>query len=317
MKIISKMKLPVAFYRDDVAHVDDLLARCTFATGPLDLAVSGGADSVGMTLLAVAAGREVALHHVNHHLRPESNEDAELVRDLARDLGVSVTVYDVEVDSASNVESNARTARRAVLPPGTATGHTMDDLAETMLLNMLWGAGLDGLSPMVGDPTKPLLALRRAEVLDFVRASGRPYVLDPTNDDQRLRRNAVRHELLPAMVRVSGRDVVPILARQADIVAEERAWLDQLATADAARSLGEVDCRELQEWSVARVRRWLRAQLRSADRGDGTHPPSAAEIDRALAVVRGEVVATELSGGRRLARSGQHLTVHDNPPTTL
>ena len=63
----------------------------------------------------------------------------------------------------ANFEARARAERRRALPAGALTGHTMDDLAETVLLNMMRGAGVDGLSPMVNDPTKPLRDLRRSE----------------------------------------------------------------------------------------------------------------------------------------------------------
>ena len=86
----------------------------------------------------------------------------------------------------------------------------MDDLAETVLLNMMRGAGVDGLSPMVDDPTKPLRDLRRSEVHDFVAASGYVARHDESNDDLAFRRNRVRHQLLPLMCDVAERDVVPV-----------------------------------------------------------------------------------------------------------
>jgi tRNA(Ile)-lysidine synthase len=185
----------------------------------------------------------------------------------------------------------------------------MDDLAETVLLNMLRGAGLDGLSPMVNDPTKPLRDLRRAELHDYVNASAFVPVHDETNDDLAFRRNRVRHELIDVLDDVAGRDVVPILARQAGLLYDERAWLDELARDDDAVTLEDADCRLLRTWPRARLRRWLRARLRAPDEGDGSHPPSADEVERALAVVDGDVVAMELSGGRRLSRRAQHLTL--------
>jgi tRNA(Ile)-lysidine synthase len=185
----------------------------------------------------------------------------------------------------------------------------MDDLAETVLLNMLRGAGLDGLSPMVNDPTKPLRDLRRRSLHEFVDST--PYVAlhDETNDSPAFRRNRVRHELMGLLDDVAGRDVVPILARQAALLHDERRWLDELARDDEAVSLEDADCRVLRTWPRARLRRWLRVQLRGVDQGDGSHPPSASEIERAIDVVDGEAVATELSGGRRLSRKDQHLTM--------
>jgi len=287
---------------------EELLAKCAFpaAEGVVALAVSGGPDSVGMALLAHAAGLSLHLHHVNHHLRADSDLDAELVVALAASLGVPVSVHDVQLEAGGNVESRARAARRAVLPADALTGHTMDDLAETVLLNLLWGAGLDGLSPMTRDTTKPLLQLRRAELRAYVEASGQPFIEDPTNRDETLRRNAVRHRIIPALAEIGERDIVPIVARQAWLVAEERAWLDEIVAADVALELHEIDCRELQTWPAARLRRFLRAKLTSAD-PDGTHAPSLDEVERVLKVVRGEVVATEISGGRRVARKDQFL----------
>jgi tRNA(Ile)-lysidine synthase len=195
------------------------------------------------------------------------------------------------------------------MPTGVLTGHTMDDLAETVLLNMLRGAGLDGLSPMVNDPSKPLRDVRRMALHEFVGESSFVAVHDETNESPDYRRNRVRHELMAMLDDVAGRDVVPILARQAVLLFDERTWLDELARDDRAVTLGDADCRELRTWPRARLRRWLRVQLRAADQGDGSHPPSADEVERAIEVVRGDVVATELSGGRRLSRGGQHLTL--------
>ena len=97
----------------------------------------------------------------------------------------------------------------------------MDDLAETVLLNMIRGAGLDGLSPLVNDPTKPLLGLRRAALAALVAERGlRAH--DESNDDLSFRRNRVRHQLMPLLKDVAERDVVPLLARQADVLFDDR-----------------------------------------------------------------------------------------------
>jgi tRNA(Ile)-lysidine synthase len=272
-----------------------------------DLAVSGGPDSLGLLLLALEAGLVVTVHHVDHHARPTSSRDADHVEEICQRLKVGFVRHDVVVDTGTNFEARARSARRAALPTGALTGHTMDDLAETVLLNMMRGAGLDGLSPMVNDPTKPLRDLRRAALHDYVATSSFVALHDETNDDPAFRRNRVRHELMAKLDDVAGRDVVPILARQAALVFDERVWLDELAVDDRALTLEAADCRVLRTWPRARLRRWLRTQLRTPDAGDGAHPPSADEVERAIAVVEGDVVAMELSGGRRLSRREQHL----------
>jgi len=291
------------------SNAKTLLLECHFPepATPVDLAVSGGPDSLGLLLLALEARLVVTVHHVDHHARPTSASDAEYVRALSTSLGAGFVRHDVVVELGGNFEARARSARRQAMPSGVMTGHTMDDLVETVLINMLRGGGLDGMSPMVDDPTKPLRDVRRSQLHGFVDASGHRALHDETNDSADFQRNRVRHELVALMDDVAGRDVVPVLARQARLMHDERVWLDELGASDV--SLREADCRELRTWPAARLRRWLRVQLRSVDRGDGQHPPSADEVQRCLDVVRGTVVATELSGGRRLSRSGQHLTL--------
>ena len=276
----------------------------------VDLAVSGGPDSLGMLLLALDAQLKVHAHHVDHHARATSGDDAAAVVAMCAALEVELTVHDVDVAPGANFEARARSARRRVLPAGVMTGHTMDDLAETVIVNMLRGAGVDGLSPMVDDPTKPLRDVRRSAVHEYVASSGFEPVHDESNDSPDFRRNRVRHEVMPLLCEVAERDVVPLLARQAALMFDERRWLDELAGSQAA--ISDVDCRELRTWPVARLRRWLRLQLRSDDTGDGAHPPTADEVERAIAVVRGEVVATELGGGRRLARRAQRLSLESS-----
>ncbi|MGB8195734.1 MAG: tRNA lysidine(34) synthetase TilS [Acidimicrobiales bacterium] len=282
-------------------------AHFSIAGSHADLAVSGGPDSLGLLLLALEDGLVVTVHHVDHHARPTSTVDAQCVHEICQRLQINFVLHDVMVDAGANFEARARAARRAAMPAGVLTGHTMDDLAETVLLNMMRGAGLDGLSPMVNDPTKPLRDIRRSALHDFVATSSFSPLHDESNDDPAFRRNRVRHELIAVLDDVAGRDVVPILARQAALVFDERVWLDELARDDVAVSLEDADCRDLRTWPRARLRRWLRAQLRVADAGDGEHPPSADEVERAIAVVSGDVVAMELSGGRRLSRREQHL----------
>lgn len=295
----------------------ELLLACRFAPPETqaDLAVSGGPDSLGLLLLALEAKLDVRVHHVDHHARANSAADAQYVVDVTNSLGVPVVVHDVLVEAGPNFEARARAERRRVLPQGTLTGHTMDDLAETVLLNMLRGAGIDGLSPLVNDSTKPLLGLRRAAVAQYVSARGLTARIDETNHDLTYRRNRVRHQLLPLLNDVAERDVVPLLARQAEVLFEDREWLSELLRDDLARSIEDVDCRELRDWPRARLVRWLRGKLARRDDLGESHPPSSAEIERALRVIDGEVVAAELEGGRRLSRRAQRLALEGDSTT--
>lgn len=269
---------------------------------------------MGLLLLARAAQLAVTVHHVDHHARLDSDLDARFVAEYCAREGVAFVGHDAHVTPGANFEARARAARRALLPDHSLTGHTMDDLVETMVLNMLRGTGVDGLAPLLDDPTKPLVGLRRARLHAFVRDAGVEARLDPTNDSPDFRRNRVRHELLPLMNDVAQRDVTPVLARSARVMRDERTWLDELGAVDAKRALTTIDCRELVTWPLARLRRWLRAQLVVDDHGQ-RYPPSVDEVTRAIDVVFGRANATQLRGGRRLARSAQRLRLEEGSTT--
>ena len=131
------------------AHtIAELLGRCTFPVvgTPVTCAVSGGADSTALAVLAVAAGCAVTIAHVDHGLRPTSAADAAAVAQLAAQLGVPYTLHTVHVGAGPNLEARARAARYGALPADVLTGHTADDQAETMLINLLRGAATSGLA---------------------------------------------------------------------------------------------------------------------------------------------------------------------------
>jgi tRNA(Ile)-lysidine synthase len=273
--------------------IQGLLARCTFppAGTAVTCAVSGGADSLALLVLAVASGLDVTAVHVDHGLRPES--EADLVQAAAARLGARCTTHTVDVAPGPNLEARAREARYAVLPPDVLTGHTADDQAETVLLNLLRGAGLDGLAGMRRE-RHPLLDLRRHETEAVCRVEGLEFFTDPTNADPVHRRNRVRAELIPLLNDIAERDAVPILARQAGILRDEADVLDILAAA-----IDPTDARRLvtSPPALARraVRRWLTAGL--------DHPPDAATVERVLAVAHGMAKGTDVGAGRRVART--------------
>ncbi len=254
-------------------------------------AVSGGADSLALLVLAVAAGCHVTAVHVDHGLRPGSAAEADVVREAAERLGAAFRAEKVDVAPGPNLEARARAARYAVLPPDVLTGHTADDQAETVLLNLLRGAGLDGLAGMRSEG-HPILALRRTETEALCAAEGLTPVVDPTNADPAHRRNRVRHELLPLLGAIAERDPVPILARQAALLRDEADALAALAAV-----LDPTDAPALAAAPPAVARRALRAWLTT------DHPPDAATVERVLAVARNEAKAADVGGGRRVART--------------
>lgn len=281
--------------------IDLLLPRCHFPSAgtAVDCAFSGGADSTALLALAGAAGLVVTAHHVDHGLRPESAVEAEQARAIAEQLGVAVVVHRVDPGPGPNLEARARAARRAVLPTDALTGHTADDQAETVLIRLLRGAGGTGLSAIRPGPTKPLLDLRRSETVAVCALLGITPVTDPTNADPSIWRNRVRHDLLPLLADISGRDPVPVLTRTADVLRDDTDLLEELASA-----LDPTDADALLAAHPALTRRALRRWL--AVHG---YPPDAAALERVMGVVRGDAVACELTGGRRVARTDRRLRI--------
>jgi tRNA(Ile)-lysidine synthase len=285
-----------------VATIAALLPRCHLPPSgtAVTCAVSGGADSLALLLLARAAGCDVTAVHVDHGLRAGSAAEADVVAAASARLGARFVSARVTVAPGANLEARARAARYAALPPDVLTGHTADDQAETVLLNLLRGAGLDGLTGF--DPARrPLRSLRRHETVALCAAAGFEPVHDPSNDDPRHRRNRVRHELLPLVDDIAARDVAAVLARQADLLAADAALLDALAAA-----LDPTDARALAAAPVPLARRAVRRWLRT---GAEQHPPDAATVERVLAVARGEAVACEVGGGRSVRRSHGRLAL--------
>ncbi|HLX87195.1 MAG TPA: ATP-binding protein, partial [Acidimicrobiales bacterium] len=111
----------------------ELAGRATFPPPGSEVlcAVSGGADSLALLVLAAEAGCRVTAVHVDHGLRPGSDEEAEVVAAAAARVGAAFRAEQVQVEPGPNLEARARAARRARLGEDAATGHTMDDQAET------------------------------------------------------------------------------------------------------------------------------------------------------------------------------------------
>jgi tRNA(Ile)-lysidine synthase len=280
--------------------LDELLRRCTFADdGPVDIALSGGPDSTALLALAHRAGLEITAHHVDHGLRPESGGDADAAARIAGVFGIPLVVHAVSIPAGANLEARAREARRAAMPRGVLTGHTADDQAETVLLRLMRGSGSTGLGAIEPGPTHPILALRRTETEAICAALEIRPARDRSNEVLDVWRNRIRAEAMPLLTDIAGRDLTPILGRTADLLREESGFLDELATAVDA-----TDARALAAAHPVLARRALRRWLAEAG-----YPPDSAAIDRVLAVARGDVVACELPGGRRVERSGQRLRV--------
>jgi tRNA(Ile)-lysidine synthetase-like protein len=194
---------------------------------------------------------------VDHGLRAGSAADAAFVADHAKALGLPARVRtlgpaDLAPHRDAGPEGAARAARYGVLWPAAdelgcrwlTTGHTLDDQAETVLLQLLRGAGPDGLAGMAvrtGRLLRPLLGVRRAETRACCAAAGLAWREDPTNADHGPLRNRVRSRLLPLLEELRP-GATQALARTASLAADDRHWLAPLvATALSATQSGSAE----------------------------------------------------------------------------
>lgn len=262
---------------------------------------------MALLVLAIAAGCEVTAVHVDHGLRADSEREARTVREVAESLGASFRAERVRVEAGPNLEARARTARHSALGPDAALGHTADDRAETLIVNLLRGAGPDGLASIQPGTRHPILDLRRTETERVCEIEGIEPFVDPSNTDPRFVRNRIRHEVLPLLAEIAGRDPVPILDRQADVFGSIADHLRREAS-----GFDPTDARALREVpdAVARVviREWLR------EGNDERHPPDAATVERVMTVVHGRSVATDIGGNRRVERTAGRLRIVSAPP---
>jgi len=208
-------------------------------------ALSGGPDSVALVALLLKLREEmpleVRLAHLNHRLRDDAGEDERFVRELAGRWVLPLTVESADVRSyASRKKINLEEAgrdlryrflRQAAAAAGAtkiATGHTMTDQAETVLMRLMRGtglAGLAGIAPVVPGPpcplVRPLLAIAGPDLRAWLDAQGIPFREDVSNRDCRFLRNRIRAELLPELARRYEPQIVAHLARLAGIVRED------------------------------------------------------------------------------------------------
>jgi tRNA(Ile)-lysidine synthase len=248
--------------------------------------------------------------HVDHGIRAGSAAEADFVAECAARLGAGFRSAPVVVEPGPNLEARAREARYGALERARAAtdasvvlvGHTADDQAETVVLNLLRGSassGLGAMAPRRGRLARPLLALRRADTLAVCAALGLVPLADPMNDDRAHRRVWIRHEVLPFLSAGAGRDLVPVLARQAEILRSESEELDRQARAAWPAGDG-ASSRTLSALPLVIARRAVRTWL-------GPPAPSFAEVERVLEVARGTARGVQLAGGRTVTRSGGRL----------
>lgn len=286
----------------------------------LAVAVSGGSDSVALLLLlqrqARRHGLQLGVAHLHHGLRAEAGGDAAFVSQLAAGLRLPLWLCRSQRLSPGmpNLEAAARQLRyrffcrllsgKPALAAAVATGHTLDDQAETVLLRLLRGAGtlgLCGIWPTVragaGKILRPLLPFSRAELQDWLCSQGQAWREDTTNRDLHHRRNRLRHQLLPLLARDYNPEVHRRLAGLATVLqAEEEAWA-QITAGDGkllapgsgsgirAPGPGAVRCAATGALAVLPLAR-LRRLLRALAARPGGAPPDFAHVDAVATAIQ-------------------------------
>lgn len=260
------------------------------------LGLSGGIDSMVLLHVLVRTLRlspqRISAIHVNHQLSPHAAQWAAFCRRRCRELGISLRVVKVDVRRGNSTEAAAREARRTVFAGSGADvvllAHNRDDQAETLLLQLLRGAGPRGLAAMpqyrpaeVPLPAllRPLLDVPRSAIETYAQRHRLQWVEDDSNDDRSYLRNFLRHDVLPLIEgRLPGAGAT--LARAARHQAEASELLDALAQID----LGAVFAREWLPLAVLRALPEQRARnaLRYFLRSSGLLMPDAVRLGEML-----------------------------------
>ncbi len=296
------------------------------------VACSGGGDSVALLLFLAAVRRSLGLDlvvaHADHGLRPESGEDAAFVQRLCRalDLDLAEACLRVRAHAASagiGLETAARELRWAWLRSEAgscgaawiATGHTLDDHTETVLLRLSRGGGLGALTPLPAvqrDRWSPLIEARRQDLRDYLRRLGVPWREDPSNAEDFTARNRLRRLLEPLRAEAPGLDRhLWETHRQA---AELEAWRDaQVQAGSPSRWSAEAGVVELRgAWTELELRWVLETALPRLG-----HPVEARQLrDLAAWIVQriGRRIQRAASwGGWQLVPAPAHWILHRAP----
>jgi len=282
------------------------------------VATSGGADSAvtAAVVVRVAPHRPIRLVYLDHG-RPASPHLGEAAAKLGAHLDLPLLTVRLRIAPGS-WETEARRARREALADLAhpeeviVTGHHRDDVAETVLANLVRGTGilgLEGVRRRAGRYWRPLHQVDAAVVRAAADELGLPYLDDPDNFDLRYRRNVIRHEIIPSLAELNPR-VTSALARTADSLAAVGATIDAQAGAVPIRHEGEawlVPLPVLRTVPRAIAHRAV-AMLVAAARPP--YGPTHEETTRIWTVIEGQRAAAQLAGGLRVEVEGPMLVAY-------
>jgi tRNA(Ile)-lysidine synthase len=311
---------PRALLEDAVtAAVATAVARHVPCGARVAVAFSGGIDSMVLldALAALAPQHRFVLSaiHVNHGISPNALAWSRFCAEQCAMRALPLAVHQPRLERASgeSLEARARSARyecfAAAAAEIVALAHHADDQAETVLLQLLRGAGPRGLAAMPalrpGHPAllRPLLGLTRAVIAGYAEARQLEWITDESNADVRHKRNLLRHAVAPVLA--AGFPGYPLtLLRAASHQSEASELLDELAEHDAATAVDALGlaCARLAQMSAARGRNLLRWYLRR----EGLKVPTEARLDDLLRQAR----ASGTDAQTRFAHDGAEIGCH-------
>lgn len=260
---------------------------------------SGGADSVCMVSLLVGLGYKVSCAHVNHGMRDTARRDEDFCRKFCEERGLDFECIRIEPGSLKS-ENAARKARydffesvmrkKGILK--LATAHNKNDSAETVFLHMLRGAstdGLGGISPTDGRLIRPLIFIKKKDILRYCEENGLTYMTDETNMEDIYARNRLRNSIFPELEKYFNPRLVDTVADNARYTAEDAEFLKKTAQTElknASRG-GGADIGKLKKLDRAILNRVIRLMWQRAA-GSG-QAPCGRHIDAVCALLeRGE-----------------------------
>lgn len=308
-----------------LAALGSALATNAASGTRLVVALSGGIDSMVLLDAACAVARapaSLSAVHVHHGISRHADRWAAFCAEQCEARGVPLVIRRVLIDRerGTSLEAEARKLRYAALRETeadlVALAHHADDQAETLLLQLLRGAGPHGLAAMpsfmAGRPAfiRPFLALPRAALAAYARNRGLAWIDDESNDDRRLARNFIRHEIA-SRLRAHFPGYPATLVRAAHHQAEAAGLLDELARIDGSAAIDDAGLsrEQLAELAPDRARNLMRWYLR----GEGLHSPSEARLADILRQVIGAADDARIriaQGGAEIGRHRGRIAVH-------
>lgn len=292
------------------------------------VAFSGGADSLALLLLLwahwPARRARLDVRHFNHRLRGrESQADEIFCRKVCAALHISFCAASWAGAHQGASEAEARSARLTFMAKNSRAlwlGHQQDDIAETILMRLARGSGVSGLAaprPVQSMPgrrvhLRPLLGLKKAEILEALREAGIPWREDSSNGEEKFFRNRVRKRVIAGWIKASQRDALAGASRSRELLEEDdralEAWLDELQPVDGSGALLLARVAGRPRGLLRRaLHRWLLSQPHAGELSRQAFDLLLAAVEKGkptrqslgstgFAVIRGDKLRLEISG---------------------